>query len=287
MLNTVRGSDYNHPSYWGVNVELIDIGANLTHKSFIRDLDGVLARAWNAGVTRLVVTGTTKEDSLAGQALALAHPGSVYSTAGVHPHHATEWSNATGQTLADLAATPEVVAIGETGLDFYRDYSPRPAQEMAFEAQLELAADLRLPAFMHEREAHRRFAAILSRYRDRLSRAVLHCFTGSEEELAACLDLDLHVGITGWICDERRGLHLRDLVARIPPDRLMLETDAPYILPRTITPRPKDRRNEPAFLTYVLATVAEALDMPPEAVAEQTTRTAQAFFGISPDLSPG
>lgn len=261
-------------------MELIDIGANLTHRSFRHDLDEVLTRAGSAGVTRMVVTGTDRQESLAGQALASQHPGRLYSTAGVHPHQASEWSEDTGRELAELAAAPEVVAVGETGLDFYRDYSPRPAQEVVFEAQLELAVDLGLPVFMHEREAHRRFAAILSRYRDRLSRAVLHCFTGSKEELAACLDLDLHVGITGWICDERRGLHLRDLVPKIPPDRLMLETDAPYILPRTIRPRPKERRNEPAFLTHVLATVADAQGMPPEAVAEQTTQTARAFFDI-------
>ena len=261
-------------------MELIDIGANLGHKSFRRDLPAVMTRAREAGVVQMVITGTDREESLHAAELAAGFPTVLYSTAGMHPHHASEWSDATARTLADLAGQAPVVAIGETGLDFYRNYSPRLDQERAFTAQLELAADLGLPVFLHEREAHERFVAILGRYRDRLPRAVLHCFTGTREELAVCLDLDLHVGITGWICDERRGLHLRELVALIPDDRLMLETDAPYILPRTIEPRPKDRRNEPAYLTYVLATVAQSLGSPPEVVAEATTRTTRAFFGL-------
>jgi TatD DNase family protein len=264
-------------------MELVDIGVNLGHNSFRRDLSAVMTRALEAGVVQMVVTGTDREESLRAAELAAGFPTVLYSTAGTHPHHASEWSGASARTLADLVGQAPVVAIGETGLDFYRNYSPRSDQERAFAAQLELAADLRLPVFLHERGAHARFIAILSRYRDRLPRAVLHCFTGSREELAVCLDLDLHVGITGWICDERRGLHLRELVPLMPEDRLMLETDAPYILPRTIEPRPKDRRNEPAYLTYVLATVAQSLGRPPVAVAEATTRTAREFFGLAVD----
>lgn len=262
--------------------DLIDIGLNLTHESFRKDLDAVLARAHAAGVSQMVVTGTTLAASRHAESLAGRHPGVLFATAGVHPHHADEWTPETAAQLTQLAARPQVVAVGEMGLDFYRDFSPRRAQEYAFEAQLELAADLGLPAFMHEREAHARFVAILAGQRDRLRGAVLHCFTGSDEELAACLDLDLHVGITGWICDERRGLHLRDLVPRIPLDRLMIETDAPYLLPRDLKPRPRDRRNEPMYLPHILETVARCLGLPAAAVAEATTRTARTFFNIAP-----
>ena len=262
-------------------VELIDIGVNLTHSSFRHDLGAVIERATAAGVVQMVVTGTDPEASERAQALASRHCGVLYSTAGVHPHDAKHWTDATGALLSELADTPEVVALGEMGLDFYRDYSPRPDQERAFQAQLELACDLSIPVFLHQRDAPRRFFPLLERYRDGLPRAVLHCFTGDRNELAACRDLDLHVGITGWICDERRGLHLRDLIPEIPPDRLMLETDAPFILPRSLTPRPKERRNEPAFLPHVLEVVCEALGEAPAAVAGRTTGTARAFFGLS------
>ena len=109
---------------------------------------------------------------------------------------------------------------------------------------------------------------------------MVHCFTGTAEVLRAYLDLDMHIGLTGWICDERRGTHLRDIVGRIPPERLMIETDAPFLLPRDLPNRPKDRRNEPAFLPHVLATVADCVGRPAEVVAEQTTATARAFFGL-------
>jgi TatD DNase family protein len=163
-------------------------------------------------------------------------------------------------------------------LDFNRDFSPRSHQEQWFEAQLELAFALELPLFLHERDAHERFLEILRPYRDRVPAAVVHCFTGTQDELQAYLDLDLHIGITGWICDERRGLHLQELVRSIPLNRLMLETDAPYLTPRTLRPKPKSGRNEPAFLPYVLETVAQAMAKPPEVVADATTQTARQFF---------
>src|SRR5690606_23444015 len=166
------------------------------------------------------------------------------------------------------------------------DFSPRPAQERAFEAQLELAGDLRLPVFLHQRDAHPAFFKLLNKYRHRLSRAVVHCFTGSEEELAAYLDLDCHIGLTGWICDERRGAHLHDFVARIPLDKLMLESDAPYLLPRTVQPKPKSRRNEPRYLPWVLAAVARIYGMEEAELARRTTANAIDFFTLpAPDAN--
>ena len=266
-------------------MELIDVGANLCHESFAPDLDEVLDRAARAGVGRIVVTGTSRLDSEAAAALARRHPGRLRATAGVHPHEAAAFDGAAAAAIEALAARDEVVAIGETGLDFYRDLSPRPDQERAFEAQLEIAARLGLPVFLHERDAHRRFVEVLKPFRDRLGPAVIHCFTGDRDALRACLDLDLHVGITGWICDERRGLHLRELVGRIPADRLMLETDSPYLLPRDLRPRPRSRRNEPARLAHVARAVADATGETVEALAARTTATACAFFGLPP--SPG
>lgn len=262
-------------------MELIDIGANLTHESFHHDLEPVLARAAGAGVSQFVITGSSERDSRAACALAGRYPGVLYSTAGVHPHEAEHWTEKTADVLATLFESQHVVAAGETGLDFNRDFSPRPLQERAFEAQLELAAASSLPVFLHERDAHDRFFAILGRHRHRLGAVVIHCFTGTSEELDAYLDLDLHVGMTGWLCDERRGLHLRGLVPRIPSDRLMLETDAPYLLPRDLRPRPKSRRNEPSHLRHIADTVARCAGVPLEELAATTTATARAFFGLA------
>jgi TatD DNase family protein len=262
------------------SIELIDIGANLTHKAFESDLDGVLQRARTAGVTTLIVTGTTTDASEQALALTKERAPLLYATAGVHPHDAKSFTDATVAQLRALASNPAVRALGECGLDYNRNFSPRDAQLRAFEAQLELAAELALPLFIHDREAHADLHTLLERYRDRIVGGVVHCFTGTREELRAYLDLDLHIGITGWICDERRGLTLRRLVSDIPSDRLMLETDAPYLLPRTLRPAPANRRNEPAFLTYVLAAVAECTGRPAPEIAAETTRTARAFFRI-------
>ncbi len=261
-------------------MELIDVGANLCHESFAPDLDEVLDRAARSGVGRIIVTGTSRPDSEAAAALARRHPGRLMATAGIHPHEAATFDGEAASAIEALAGREEVAAVGETGLDFYRDFSPRSDQERAFEEQLGIAARLGLPVFLHERNAHRRFVEILKPARGRLGPAVIHCFTGDREMLHAYLDLDLHVGITGWICDERRGLHLRELAGRIPTDRLMLETDSPYLLPRDLRPRPRSRRNEPARLAHIARAVASATGETVEALAARTTATACAFFGL-------
>ena len=260
---------------------MIDIGANLTSKTFQRDLPAVIARAAAAGVHTLVVTGTSLAGSRAAAALAAqTAPAALYATAGVHPHHAVEATGSWATDLRALAAGPRVVAIGECGLDFNRDYSPRADQIRCFQAQLELAAALGLPVFLHERDAHDTFIAILREHRASLAGAVVHCFTGTRAELEAYLSLDLHIGITGWICDERRGQELVTLLPAIPAERLMIETDAPYLLPRNMPSPPRDRRNEPAFLPFVLGAVAAARREPPAAVASATAATARAFFRL-------
>jgi len=258
---------------------LTDIGANLTHASFRDDLDDVLARARAAGVATIVVTGTSVADSGAAALLAERHAG-VYATAGVHPHHARDCDPATIPALRALAARPRVIALGECGLDFNRNYSTHLEQERCFVAQLELGIELGKPLFLHSRDAHPRFAEILHHYRP--AKAVAHCFTGGQAELHAYLKLGLYIGITGWICDERRGRHLLELVHDIPPDRLLVETDAPYLAPRDLRPQPKSRRNEPAYLPHVLGTVARALGRTIDELAAQTARNASVLFGLPP-----
>lgn len=261
-------------------MQLIDIGANLTHDSFDRDRDEVIQRARDSGVYRMILTGASAQGSQDAAALAISYPGSTFATAGIHPHHATEYSNDVHQLLQSLTKRKNVVAVGECGLDYFRNFSPRDAQRDAFKRQLDLAADTGLPLFLHQRDAHEDFVEILEPRLDNLSQAVAHCFTGTEEQLRKYIAMDLHIGITGWICDERRGTHLKEIVHLIPDDRLMLETDAPYLLPRTLSPKPPSRRNEPSFLTEVLRVVADARGQSTEEVAALTTANANRFFDL-------
>jgi TatD DNase family protein len=260
---------------------LVDIGANLTHDSFDADRDEIMQRASDAGVTRMVVTGASAQGSKSAAALAEANPGVLWATAGVHPHHASDYDEATDQLLRELTQKDAVVSVGECGLDYFRNFSPRQAQLSAFRAQLEIASETGMPVFLHQRDAHDDFVEVLEPMLPRLSRAVAHCFTGEHESLREYLAMGLWIGVTGWICDERRGRHLHDIVSVIPDDRLLIETDAPYLLPRTLQPKPKTRRNEPAFLSEVLRVVAEARGQTEEHVARITTENAIEFFGLS------
>ena len=259
---------------------LIDIGANLTHESFDHDREAVIARARAAGVTRMIVTGADRAHSPKALALARAYPGVLFATAGVHPHHATEYTDECDAELRALHAHPEVVAVGECGLDYFRDFSPRHVQRAAFERQLQIAVDTGKPLFLHQRDAHEDFVAIMRNFEGRLGPAVVHCFTGTRRELFECLDRDWYIGITGWLCDERRGQHLREIVRNIPANRLMVETDAPYLLPRTLKPMPKDRRNEPMWLPHIVEELARDRGETPGQVAAATTATASAFFRL-------
>ena len=261
-------------------MQLLDIGANLGHESFHHDLDAVLQRAHAHGVSRMIVTGASREGSTHALALAKAHPGTLFATAGVHPHHAIDYDDATDGLLRELAKDPSVRAVGETGLDYNRNYSPRDVQVQVFERQLQIAVDLQKPLFLHQRDAHGDFIALLRHYRDQVPAAVVHCFTDSGEALRDYMALDCHIGITGWICDERRGTHLRELVREIPADRLMIETDAPYLLPRTVRPHPAHRRNEPMYLKHICEEIARDRGEPAEVTAANSTAAAEAFFGL-------
>jgi len=261
-------------------VSLIDIGANLTHESFRPDFDAVLARARSHGVSKIVVTGASAGGSRAARELARQHPGFLHATAGVHPHHAHEYDDDTDALLRELVADPDVKAVGETGLDYFRDYSPRAAQIAAFERQLAIAIDTGKPLFLHQRDAHADFIACLDAVQGRVAQAVVHCFTGERADLVDYIDRGFFIGITGWICDERRGSHLRDLAGLIPADRLLIETDAPYLLPRDIRPKPSHRRNEPMYLGHVCAAVAAARGETPAQTAAITAANAKRFFDL-------
>jgi TatD DNase family protein len=262
-------------------MQLIDIGINLAHSSYDADREAVIARARAAGVCQMVVTGSDLTSIARAVELVRQHPGVLAATAGIHPHHAVEHDEAATAALRAWLGQPEICAAGECGLDYYRNYSPRNVQLASFRSQLELAADLKRPVFLHQRDAHEDFIVLVKEFRPHLPCAVAHCFTGSIDEARACLDIDLHIGITGWINDERRGRHLAEVVRFVPANRLMLETDGPYLLPRDLDPKPPTRRNEPMYLPHILAAVAAARGENRETLAASTTRTAREFFGLS------
>ena len=261
-------------------MELIDIGCNLTHDSFDVDRGAVIEAAQQAGVVRMIVTGASAEGSRKALKLADDWPQQLYATAGVHPHRASQYDSETDSLLRDLAGQTKVVAIGESGLDYFRDFSPREAQRSSFEQQIQIAIDTGLPFFLHQRDAHEDFVTILKEHRDQLAEVVVHCFTGNQAELHEYLDMDCHIGITGWICDERRGTHMKDFMKDIPSDRLMIETDAPYLKPRNLRPKIKSHRNEPRLLPWILGTLAACRDEHPESLARATTRNARSFFHL-------
>lgn len=263
-----------------MSIDLIDIGANLTHDSFADDRDAVIQRAGDAGVNRMILTGSSAQGSRDAVNLAESRPGKFFATAGVHPHHASDYTDDVHSTLAELATHDAVVAVGECGLDYFRNFSPPEQQRDAFRRQLGLAAETGLPVFLHQRDAHDDFLNILEQAMGKVSRAVAHCFTGGAEELGVYLDLGLYIGVTGWVCDERRGENLKKIVGEIPLDRLMIETDAPYLLPRTLNPKPKTRRNEPMYLREVLRVIAEASGNTESQIASATTANAERFFAL-------
>ena len=259
---------------------MIDIGINLTNKRFDKDFELVIENAKSAGVNALIVTGTSIEESQQAIKLCSQRPEYLYCTAGIHPHDAKTFNEKSLTTLRSLANNKQVKAIGECGLDFNRNFSTPNEQEFAFVQQLELAIELQLPVFMHERDTNGRFIELLKPYIKQLPNAVLHCFTGSQSDLENCLELGLHVGITGWICDERRGTELLDLVKLIPHDRLMIETDAPYLLPRSMRPKPKSSRNEPKYLPYIAQTIANARGESLKQLVQQTEQNSKLFFRL-------
>lgn len=261
---------------------MIDIGANLTNKRFEKDLPQVLLDAQNAGVSQIIVTGTCIESSQAAIELCKQHSG-LYATAGIHPHDATSCDTQALETLSNLLKQPEVIAAGECGLDFNRNFSPPATQIQAFESQLQLAADHQKPLFLHEREAFDSQLPMLEKYRDKLSGAVVHCFTGNKEALLAYLSLDLHIGITGWVCDERRGQTLCELIPLIPDEKLLIETDAPYLTPRTLTGKKRKAKNTPANLPHIAEFIAKLRNQSLEEVINITQRNANQLFKLHPD----
>jgi TatD DNase family protein len=262
-------------------MQLIDIGLNLTNKRFNEDRDQVIQEAIEAGITQMIVTGTNLNESKRAIQLSFDYPNVLYATAGCHPHDASSYSDEAHEKFSELSQHQSVVAIGECGLDFNRNFSSQAEQIHAFKKQLEIAIETRKPVFLHERDAFETQYNILKDYLPQLSRGVIHCFTGSQDALEKYLDLGLYIGITGWICDERRGQHLLETIKLIPDDKLMIETDAPYLTPRDLANKPKNGRNEPKYLPHIAQAVAKARSQTLETLADITYNNSKYFFNLS------
>ena len=262
---------------------MIDIGANLANSSFSSDLEEVLTRAKQAGLERIIVTGSCFDSNNDAIALAHSYPDFLSSTAGLHPHYASQWDDNMREQVESLLLQDAVVAIGETGLDYNRNFSPPDAQRHAFENLLDIAEQHGKPLFLHQRDAHEDFHAMLSNHPSLPERTVVHCFTDTEDALLDYLDMGCYIGITGWICDKKRGSRLRDIVRNIPLDRLMIESDAPYLMPHREQLRSsmaQKNRNEPHTLYYVAKQIAECTKQREEHIVETTYQNAKRFFKL-------
>lgn len=260
---------------------LIDIGLNLMHSSFKKDRQEIIEEAAKVGVSKSIITGTNVNSSKIASEYASKYPGILYSTSGVHPHDAKTCNEKTLEILEKNAKKECVVAIGECGLDYNRDFSPRDVQRYWFEKQIELAEKLNMPLFLHERDAHEDLYAILERHPKIAKKAVVHCFTGTSKEAENYIDIGCYIGVTGWICDMKRGKSLQEAVKVIPPERLMIETDAPFLIPKNFDKKPKRNRNEPKYLPHILKTIAHYKDdYDVEKLAKIVTINTEKFFNI-------
>lgn len=257
---------------------LIDIGCNLASPRLLPELPRILEQARAAGVIHQIITGSDLDSNEQGLHLARKHC-ELATTIGFHPHHANAWRPGTHDALLGAALRePQVVAAGEMGLDYFRNLAKPANQKTCFRAQLALASAIEKPVFLHVRDAFADFRKILAPRLAELPGAVWHCFTGNAAELDWALVAGLYIGITGWICDPERGAPLRRIVRRIPDERLMLESDAPYLAPKTLNPTP--RINEPRYLPEVLTTLARCRGQSEAHVAAITTANAIRFFRL-------
>ena len=257
--------------------KLFDIGANLTHESFSSDLSTIINESISNNIEKISVTGCNVEDSLKALSIAEMYPNNLISTCGIHPHYADSFNDSSEIKIKEIASNSLVKAIGETGLDFNRNYSKKENQINSFLEHIKIANELNLPMFLHQRDSHKEFMTCLKDIYPETN-CVVHCFTGSEEELDAYLSLDFYIGITGWICDEKRGSHLKEFISKIPLDKLLIETDSPYLLPKNI--KIKERRNKPLFLKEVLSKLSSIRNEPVNDLSKAIYQNSLKFFNL-------
>lgn len=261
-------------------MKLFDSHCHLHDIEYQKDMEEVIQRATEAGVLAEMIVGFNLKSSR--RAVALARTRSrFFASVGVHPHDAKSCSTSVLEDLKTLTADPSVHAWGEIGLDFNRMFSPRDIQEKWFRQQLEIIDELSLPVILHERDSEGRFLDILKENHNTNRKGVVHCFSGTTPEMEAYLDLGYHIGITGIITIAQRGKTLRKQAPLIPADRLLIETDAPFLTP--VPFKNKTRRNEPAFVHSVMLKLAEVRGEDPEGLSETIWENTCRLYDINPE----
>ena len=259
---------------------LFDIGANLLDSQLIKNFDSIVSKSIENNIRKIVITSSHINDTYEAKKLIDQHPDILYTTVGFHPHNAKDFSESHLEKMMELCKHEYVKAIGECGLDYKRNFSRKDDQIHCFIKHLELATLIDLPMFLHERDAYNDFVILLKDHIHLIEDVVVHCFTGNKKSLKSYLDLGCYIGITGWITDPKRGYHLHDLIKYIPSDKLMIETDSPYLMPFNY-PVSNKKYNEPSNLKYVLDAIASILKKDKNILAKEIYNNSCRFFNIN------
>ncbi len=252
---------------------MFDIGANLTSSHFSKDLDVVLNDSLTAGVEKICITSSNLDDVKNAKKISEKYKNLYYSV-GFHPHNAKDFKIEFLKDMSFYLNDPKAICVGEMGLDFNRNFSSKEEQILCFESQLSLASSISKPLFLHQRDAHEEFLSVLDNHKFN-QKLIVHCFTGNLSELEDYLKRDFYIGITGWVCDLKRGKELRKCIDQIPEDKLLIETDSPYL-----SPRKKIRRNEPKFLIDVAEEIATLRNETTESIINSSYENSLNFFNL-------
>ena len=258
--------------------EIADIACNFTSDRFDNDLDEVINQAIVNNITKFGLICSRLSDIEKLLEIYNRYSKDMFFTIGVHPHHANEINEEYLKKLKEVINNNNPHAIGETGLDFFRNLSTYEEQIFAFEEQIKIAIDTNKPLFLHQRDSHDDFIKILRKYSSDINKSVVHCFTGTKKQLNDYLELDCYIGVTGWICDAKRNVELRKTIKNIPLERLMIETDCPYLIPKNLEEKPKNNRNEPTYLNHIANEVATLMKKDINDIREKTYKTSLSFF---------
>ncbi|MDG0966566.1 MAG: TatD family hydrolase [SAR86 cluster bacterium] len=256
----------------------IDIACNFTHESFQDNLETVIKNAEIQNVEKFVLLCASLKDLEPIRKIQELSPEKYFISAGIHPHHAKEILNINYHDLLKKLELSKPNAIGETGLDYFRNISPPEIQRDSFKMHIEIAKELNLPLYLHQRESHQDFIKIIKDNINHFPKFVVHCFTGTQQELDDYLNLGAYIGLTGWVCDAKRNVDLRKSIKNIPLERLMLETDCPYLIPKNLPEKPKKNINEPKYLPHIANEISELIEVDIEELRLTTHDNAIKFF---------
>ena len=258
--------------------ELFDIACNFSSNRYDNDLHEVIKNAKNNNVTKFLVVSASINDVDKIYSIYQKYKSDCFFFIFTHPHHANEINSDSIKKMRILVQDLKPSSIGETGLDFFRNLSTLEEQIFAFEEQIKLSIEFNKPLFLHQRDAHNEFIKIIMKYKNDINKAVVHCFTGTQKQLDTYLNLGFCIGLTGWICDERRNVELRKSIKNIPVDRLMIETDSPYLIPRNLIIKPKNNRNEPSYLPHIAKEIADIINIDLSKLIDITYKNSISFF---------